>query len=147
MSFDGVAEEAAIRAKMSELAGGRVHDDAPDDEHLEYDEVGKVRPYMVLSIGTPFPDVSGGRAFGEGEQDIPYILTVVVGCYAGDRETLNMLYRAVVKRLVGWTPVEDNDTPLAVRYAVNQSRKENQTRPKILSKIIALRCTINLQAG
>lgn len=144
MSFDGVAEEVAIRARLATLAGGRILDDTPDDESVPIDEAGRVRPYIVLSIGVPFPKVDAGRAFSDGEKQIPYTMTLVVGCYAGDRDSLNALYAAVVDRLVDWTPVEDNSTALAIRRAVNANQKAAGARPATYAKIVAMVCTINM---
>jgi hypothetical protein len=147
VSFDGVAEELAIRARLSTLAGGRILDDTPDDESVPVSDTGKARPYIVLSVGVPFPKADGGRSFGEGEKQIPYTMTLVVGCYAGDRDSLNALYQAVVQRLVDWAPVPDNDTVLAIRSAVNGSQKAAGARPATYAKIVALVCTINMAGG
>jgi hypothetical protein len=147
VNFDGIAEEDSIREHLSTLAGGRILDETPDDTEVPIDATGKVRPYIVLSIGVPFPTVGGGRSFSEGEKDIPYTLTLTVGCYAGDRKSLNMLYRAVLGKLVDWEPVADNDTALRVRAAVNGSSRSNEVRPAIVSKIVAMACTINMASG
>lgn len=144
MSYDGIEEEVAIRGRLGTLAGGRILDQTPDDVDIPVDELGKVRPYIVLSVGVPFPKAGGGRAFSDGEKDIPYTHTLVVGCYAGDRNTLNALYRAVMGKLVDWIPLPNDNTALAVVRAVNGSRKANEVRPAILSKIAALSHTINL---
>ncbi|MGN6324490.1 hypothetical protein [Pseudolysinimonas sp.] len=147
MSSDGVNEELAILERLKGLAGGRILDGDPDDASIPTDDVGKVRPYITLSIGTPFADPAGARAFGDGEERIPYIMVVVVGCFAGDRDSLNALYKAVRGRLLGWAPDVDNATPFALRGGVNGSSGATDARPAQLSKIMAFRSTINLAVG
>lgn len=144
MSFDGITEETAIREQLANLAGGRVLDLEPDDTSVPVDETGKTRPYIVLSMGVPFASGAGERSMGDGEADIPYTMTFVVGCYAGDRDSLNALYKAVTERLVGWTPNEGNALPIRVPYAYNGNTQKTATRPAIVSKIAAMATTINL---
>lgn len=148
MSFDGIDEETNIRTVLEGLAGGRVLDQIPDEESIPVDTVGKVRPYIVLSMGAPFANPGSGRSMGDGEENIPYTMTFVVGCYAGDRDSLNSLYKKVVTKLVGWTPSEvDNSTPIRLPYAYNGSTRVTQTKPSVMSKIAAMACTINLSNG
>lgn len=144
MSFDGITEETNIRARLADLAGGRILDAAPDDASVPLDVVGKVRPYVVLSMGVPFAHGAGNRSMGDGEEDIPYTLTFVIGCYAGDRDSLNALYKEVASRLVGWSPNEGNALPISVPYAYNGNTQQTQTRPAIVSKVAAMKTTINL---
>jgi hypothetical protein len=145
VSFDGIDEETNIRGRLEDLAGGRILDQEPDEEQIPVDTQGKVRPYIVLSMGAPFANPGSGRSMGDGEEDIPYTMTFVVGCYAGDRDSLNSLYKAVVKRLVGWTPSSvDNATPIRLPYAYNGATRPTTTKPSIVSKIAAMACTINL---
>lgn len=144
MSFDGVVEETNIRTRLADLAGGRVFDDELDDEAIPVDGTGKARPYIVLSIGVPYKDPAGDASFSDGERDVPYILTLVVGCYAGDRESLNALYSAVADRLVGWNPNEGNALPMSAPRAIPSSNGASQTRPVTFGKLLALRTTINV---
>lgn len=147
MSFDGTDEETNILQKLEGIAGGRILDMEPDDASLPIDTYGKVRPYVVISMGAPFAHGAGSRSMGDGEEDIPYSLTFVVGCYAGDRDSLNKLYKEVVKRLVGWSPNEGNAAPIRIPYAFNGASQSNQVRPAIFSKIAAMATTINLSTG
>ncbi|MBG6106643.1 hypothetical protein [Frigoribacterium sp. CG_9.8] len=147
MSFDGIDEETSIREKLSDLAGGRILDMAPDDADVLLDSVGKARPYIVLSVGAPFALNGGGRSMGDGEDDIPYTMTFVVGCYAGDRKSLNALFREVVKRLVNWIPSDGNATPIRMPYASNGSATRTISRPAIFSKVAAMATTINMSTG
>lgn len=144
MSFDGITEENNIRTRLADLAGGRVLDMAPDDTLVPIDQNGRVRPYIVLSMGAPFAHGSSGRSMGDGEEDIPYTMTFVVACYAGDRDSLNSLYKIVSSRLIGWTPNEGNATPIRVPYAYNGATSKTSSRPMILSKVAAMACTVNL---
>ncbi|WP_025157280.1 hypothetical protein [Leifsonia aquatica] len=146
MSFDGGAEETAIRERLGTLAGGRIMDMEPDDTMVPVypDGQGKAMPYIVLSMGVPFANPSAGRAMSDGEADIAYTLTFVVGCYAGDRNSLNALWKAVVELMVDWTPVPGNDTPVSIPYAYNGSSQQTKTRPALFSKIAAMKTTINL---
>lgn len=144
MSFDGIDEETGILSRIGNLAGGRILDMEPDDTNIPIDTYGKVRPYVVLSMGAPFAHGSDGRSMGDGEEDIPYSLTFVIGCYAGDRASLNSLYKEVVALLVGWCPNEGNATAISIPFAYNGATAKTLVRPAIFSKIAAMKTTINL---
>lgn len=140
--IDGSAEESAIRGQLAGLAGDRLLDAQPDEGSVPVDATGKARPYIVLDMGTPFRK-GNDRSFGDGEQDIPYYLTFAIGCYAGDRNSANMLYKEVAGRLAGWTPVPDDDTPIEIPYAFPDNTRGTQVRPATFGKVAAMRCTIN----
>jgi hypothetical protein len=144
MSFDGIDEETNILQRIGDLAGGRILNSEPDDTSIPVDSLGKVRPYIVVSIGVPFATSGGSRSMGDGEEHVPYTLTMVIGCYAKDRASLNLLYKAVAERLVGWTPVDGNSTPIKLPYAFNSGSAQTAVRPAIMSKIAAMVTTINL---
>ena len=144
MSFDGIDEETNILNRLAGVAGDRILDMEPDDVSVPIDTYGKVRPYIVLSMGAPFAHGADDRSMGDGEQDIPYTLTFVIGCYAGDRASLNALYKEVVSRLVGWCPNEGNATDIRIPYAFNGASEKTQVRPALFSKIAAMATTINL---
>lgn len=144
MSFDGITEETNTRALLAGIAGGRLFDMEPDDVAVPVDTLGAVRPYIVLSFGVPFAHGAGNRSIGDTERTIPYTLTFVVGCYAGDRDSLNALYKEVSNRLVGASLNGNNATPVRIPYGYNGKTKSTKSRPAIFSKIAACACTINM---
>lgn len=144
MSFDGIDEETNARALFSDLVGGRIFDMSPDDVDVPIDRLGKVRPYIVLSFGVPYARGSESRAVGDSERTIPYTLTFVIGCYAGDRDSLNALYKEVSNRIVGVELNGNNATPVRIPFGYNGKTKSTTSRPAIFSKFAACSCTINM---
>lgn len=141
--IDGAAEEAAIRGRLSDLVEGRIFDDEPDDTEVAIDAVGKPQPYIVLSFGVPYAKPGAGRAFGDGEKDVPYILTFVVGAFAGTRAKVNATYAAIADRLVDFQPT-GSSLPISIPFARNSSRAAvPDVRPRLVGKIAAMQTTIN----
>lgn len=103
MSFNAVAEQDAITAAIIGLCGGRVYEgsDVPEEEELERDEDGLVLPYIVVGFGALFPNYADRSI--EGERQQPYVMPVVIECWAGDSGACRATAGAVRDILVDWT--------------------------------------------
>lgn len=144
-NFDGIAEGKATKARLADLAGGRMFDRRPADEQIPVYGNGEAMPYIQVSIGTPFVNPAGDKAFGDGQRESEYTLTVVVGCYAGNGDNLDALWAAVCDRMIGWSPNPGNASEYSLPYAYNGSSGKTDSAPELFSRIASFKSTINLK--
>lgn len=146
MSSDGITEEANITTGLKGFAGGRVYVSPTQDVEIPVDGTGRVRPHIVASFAPPF--VGGGSVgFADGENQKPYVMTGVVGCYAGDRKTCNSLYAAVRAYVQGLKPNGDNTTEISIPYAYDSNRRQTEENPAVIGRLFAFQLTINLSTA
>jgi len=115
MSFDGMAEKAAIEARLSTLLlGVRVHTEIPEESKLEtYPETGLVKPYILLSFGSFYPSADDRSMMGEEQQ--PQVMPVIIECWASDAGSAQKTAGAVRTIMLGWPPDPNNATALEFR--------------------------------
>lgn len=106
-NYDGSAEVAAIKARLSSLAEGRVYEDIPDNMLLERYATGDIKPFIYIEPSDPIA-LGRDRSLGVGEDKQPYTLPVMVYSYAHLASEARELSQSVGNLLLGWTPPTDN---------------------------------------
>lgn len=112
MSFDGNAEAEAVMALLSSLCGGRVFEEAvEDDDSLEFFDSAKtrVKPYLVVHFLEPY-DSPDDRSITDERQQ-PMIQPGQVECFAADKVSARLTGAAVRETLRGVVPTP-NASPI-----------------------------------
>lgn len=111
MSYDGVAEMAAITARLSTIAGGRIFEGVLDEEtHARFVSDGGIKPYMTLYTSTPTPALKG-QSLNGGDIDTPHNMLLTLVAYAGAAEDARTTLAAADALLRDWAPAT-TATPL-----------------------------------
>lgn len=145
MSFDGVAEILATRDRLkANLVGGRVYLGLPDDEQLERDTNGIVKPYIVVYPTTPITGQTE-RQMGVGPERQPHILPLTIAAFASTETTALLTVAAIMKWTLGWAPGGDNSTPYEIPGGYSIAKMDAQKKPTRFEQGINLLSTINMQ--
>ena len=146
MSLTTLPEAAAVIARLSTLAGGRVYDGVPDDTLLVFDPAtGKVRPFIVLSFGEPLPTAKG-RGLGVTEAGQPHIMPLDVTYVAGTQAEARVLSAAGNALLIGWVPNSPNSGELIGVGGNSFTTLDALNKPTRYSRIRYMSCVINMAA-
>lgn len=142
MALDASADETAILERLSVLWGGRVLDELPDESELERDEVGVVKPYIVLTFGVLFP--SGQDRSLDGEDAQPHVLPFVAESWGPTKNDARAGAYGVIRRLTGFKPTE-NSSEIALTGGGGGFANHDQGRPVMFMRPVAGMCIVNMQ--
>lgn len=142
--FTGEAEIAWVLATLKEgLVGGRVwKTQVPDEQQLEYDDDGALRPYLILANASPYANPRG-RFMAVHEQQQPHVLSMSLQAIAGDSDSAERTLNAAKRLLVGFAPSLSAGV-ITARGGHSWSHGENTSRPTRYVESAFLRCGINL---
>ena len=128
MAADGLAETAAIIARVEPLTPGAVFEGVPDVEDVPRDSLGRVKDYCVIQTGETLP-MSRGRGLGVTEAGQPHIYMATITWYTNKPGTVAKLRAAGGNLLRGWTPNPPNSGELKVAGGYSYTRRATENTP------------------
>lgn len=143
MASDGTAETTWIMAQLTPLCEGQVWEVAVPDDHVLLtfpDE--KVKPYIIVSVATPFSS-NRDRGIGQDEDQQPHIMSSSVKVFGGTAESVSATMKEVRSRLIGKAP-SASSTQLRVTGGFAYPGKDGGSVPTRFSHTLFLRNTVNL---
>lgn len=143
MSADGVAEQRAILARLSTLVGGRIHDGIPDDEEVEKDAFGAIKPYIVVIFGSDVPTGADRSLMDEDVQ--PLIQPLTVECWGGNADICRTTAGAVKGLIRGnWKPDPLNASSIRTSGGGDFRQKDSAGKPTRFMRAVNGEYTYNL---
>jgi hypothetical protein len=143
MSIDLVAEKANTKAHLRRLAGGRVHEEAiPDDVQAAFDGNGDLRPFLLITWGTPYPTYRDRSIMGEEMQ--PFLVPMHVQAFASTVDEKNVLAGAVRNELLGWVPNPPNSSEYTFRGGGEFNNRVSSVRPTRFVELVNFELMVNL---
>lgn len=142
MSVDGLAEQAATLAHLSNLVGGRILEGVPDAETHTRFTTGDIKPYIWVLFGVPFP-ASGAGTLTAGDADTPHKMTCTVTAYAADFATAKMTAAAAAALLRDWAP-DARATPYTGFGGPPSNAEDARKKPSRFDVGYHFTCIINM---
>ena len=120
-------------------------DSTPDDNSLEVDEFGKVRPYVVLRFGPLRPSYSGKSLRGPRHDE--YWASCDIAAIASKGRLARLLNMGLVDALIGYKP--DGVSPMSMRTDAGDPAQfvvsSNESRPTQFIASTRLRFSVNAE--
>lgn len=143
MASDGAAEQAWILSQLTPLCGGRWWETmVPDDVTLPIGTDGKVKPYGVVTFGTPFSS-NRERGLAQEEDAQPHIMSTSVTVYGASAAAIKPVMTEVRARLIG-KQASASSTALRATGGFAYGAKDTGSAPSRVSSTLYLRNTVNL---
>lgn len=144
MSVDLVEEKENTLARLRVTAGGRWWEEAmPDSQRaLVDDDTADLRPFGVITWGTPYPTYRDRSMMGEESQ--PYIVPMHIQAIAATVGEKNALAGAVRTLLLGWAPHAENASGFTFRGGGEFNNRIQNLRPTRFIELVNFETQINL---
>lgn len=142
MTLDASADEQAILQRLkTRLWNGRVYDEIPDEQRLERDENGLIKPYIIMTFGTLFPSASDRSI--EGAQQQPYVLPFVGESWGATLAQARAGGYGIIQSLTGFKPSE-NASEIELSGGGGGFTKYDQGRPVRFLRPVSGMCIVNM---
>jgi hypothetical protein len=143
MSVDGLAEMAAIKARLSGIAGGRIFEGVLDEEtHKRYLTDGGIKPYLTVLTSTPTPSIKSASMTG-GDLTTPHNMLITIGAYAGSTLDARITLAAADALLRDWAPLP-SATPFSGAGGFQARDSDIRKKPTRFEVGTHWQCLINM---
>lgn len=125
-NFDNVAENAALLAKFSGIAGGRVYEMVPAEDAIPKNADGSIKPFVVVQVGSPIASANDRTIMGERQQ--PQRIAATIVAIAATVDEAKPLRATIINTLLD-NRLTTNASPMKLNGGYTLPRLDANNKP------------------